>query len=151
MTNKKQLNTLLTSWNKLKKQLHVYVDEKKIKEVQKTVKIYAKKTEKDLKKLLKGDITTFKKKLIMEKNQIEKLIDKAFTAEIKRAKKFVEKHKKELSVLQKKVETYVKNEFIAGKKPATKKKVTKKKTAKKKVAKKAPIKKVTKKKTTKKK
>ena len=44
-----ELNTLLTSWNKLKKQLHVYVDEKKIKEVQKTVKIYAKKRKRILK------------------------------------------------------------------------------------------------------
>jgi hypothetical protein len=142
--------TFLTNWKSLKKDINKFVRENNIVEVQNTVKKMVNQAEKDLKKYVDKDYKVIKKKFDSERRQVEKLLNRTLQAEVKRAKSFLEKQKKEITRLQTKLDKMAKAADKATKKKVTKKKATKKKTTKK-VAKKATKKKATKKKTTKKK
>lgn len=137
-------------------------------QIQKKVKTLTNKAEKDFYKVMDKDLPKMLKNFRKEKQSLEKMVEATIQDEIKKAKKFIDEHKKELNKLQDRVEKYaMKTSKTASKtastarkkatkaaKKATKKvaKVTKKKTTKKKATKKTTKKKaVSKKKTTKKK
>lgn len=164
MSNKSQMKTFLKSWTDVKTRVQNFIDDNNLKELQTTAKKYIKSRKKDVNKLLTHkDFVTIKKRFYQEKRQVEKLVNRLVGAELKKAKKFVQDHKKEIDKLQKKVETYVPAtkkvtkavKKVAGKKKtaakpkkttrtaaAKKKKTTKKKaTTKKKTAKKKVVKK----------
>ncbi|HAZ11784.1 MAG: hypothetical protein A2X86_07975 [Bdellovibrionales bacterium GWA2_49_15] len=122
-SQKVQVKTVLESWNKVKQELHNFVKEKKIKEIQSSVKAFVRNAKKDFNGLVGKDLVDIKKKFNDEKKQLETLVDKVIQAEVKKARHFVDIQKNELSKLQKKVEG-----FVRIKKPA--KKTTRRTTAK---------------------
>ncbi len=107
IVEKVQVKSVLESWNKVKQELHNFVKEKKIKEIQSSVKAFVKNAKKDFDGLVGKDLTVIKKKFSDEKKQLEKLVDKVIQSEVKKAKSFVDVQKKELNKLQKKVEGFV--------------------------------------------
>ncbi len=106
-SQKVQVKTVLESWNKVKQELHNFVKEKKIKEIQSSVKSFVRNAKKDFSGLVGKDLTDIKKKFKDEKKQLEQLVDKVIQAEVKKARHFVDLQKNELSKLQKKVEGFV--------------------------------------------
>ena len=107
IVEKVQVKNVLESWNKVKQELHNFVKEKNIKEIQSSVKAFVKNAKNDFHGLVGKDLTIIKKKFSDEKKQLEKLVDKVIQSEVKKAKIFVDVQKKELSKLQKKVEGFV--------------------------------------------
>ncbi|MBI2518826.1 MAG: hypothetical protein HYV97_00335 [Bdellovibrio sp.] len=102
-----QVKTVLESWNKVKQELHNFVKEKKIKEIQSSVKAFVRNAKNDFNGIVGKDLTDIKRKFKDEKKQLELLVDKVIQAEVKKAKQFVDLQKNELSKLQKKVEGFV--------------------------------------------
>ncbi len=144
--SEKQFKDLLNAWKSIREEIKDFVEDKNIKDLQKSARKFLDIAQKDLKnvnKFIGKDVASLKKRLKTEKKDIEKMVDKIISVEIKRAKKFVEKQKKELGKVQKKINALSGNapkkkvsKKKAAKKKVTKKKVTKKKATKKKVAKK---------------
>ena len=144
-------NDIFSSWNELTKNIKSYLQLNKIEEAQNEVRQLITNLQKDFNKIVDKDVASLKKRFLKEKKQIEKLLNKTVNTEIKKAQKYVDSQKHELTRLQNKLEKYISSEKTRAKK-AIKKKTTKKTAAKKKTTKKKTAKKKTvKKKTTKKK
>jgi len=153
-------NEIFSSWNELSKNIKSYLQLSKIEEAQNEVRQLVTNLQKDFNKIVDKDVAILKKRFLKEKKEIENLLNKTVSTEIKKAQKYVDSQKRELIRLQKKLEKYIKSEKTKAKKTLKKnsnKKSTKKKSAKKKTTqnkktskKKTTKKKVAKKKTTKK-
>jgi hypothetical protein len=117
--------------NEIKKNVESFIADVNVNELKESLNTMVKDAQKDFNKLVDKDLGNLKSKFQKEKSVLEK-----------KAKKFYDNHKKEISALQNKFEKLVKK---AEKKPAakaaakvatTKKKVNKKVVAAKKVTKK---------------
>lgn len=142
----KNVDAVLKQWNQVKAEIEelAQLGQTSVNDLQKKVDAFVKSAEKDLKNIVDKDLPALVKRFQKEKVSLEKMVEKSINAEIKKAKKYLQGHKKELNKIQKLVESYLPK--------AAKKKATKKKTAKKSAKKKTTKKKVTtKKKTAKKK
>lgn len=113
--------------NEIKSNIETFISDVNVNEIKSSINVLVKDAQKDFNKLINKDLDSVKKKLQKEKADIEK-----------KAKVFLEGHKKELNALQAKFDKLVKK---AKSESAT---ASPKKTTKK-VAKKAPAKKATKK------
>ena len=126
--------------NEIRSNIETFISDVNVNDLKDSLNTMVKEAQKDFSNLVDKDLGTFKTKFAKEKGALEK-----------KAKKFFENHKKEISALQAKFDKYVK---AASKKPAAKtaapvaaKTTTKKAaapTTTKKVAAKAPAKKVVK-------
>lgn len=145
MINKDKMKTALKSWKNVKKEVLKFVDENKLKDLQTNAKKLVTNAQNDIKNFTGKDFSTFKRKLKVEKRQIEKMVDKVVKAELIKAKKFVNEQKKELKKLHKKIEELIPP--TAEMKKTVKRVVKKVKKATKKVAKKTTKKTTAKKKT----
>ncbi len=122
--------------NEIKKNVETFIADVNVNELKESLNTMVKDAQKDFNKLVDKDLGNLKTKFQKEKSVLEK-----------KAKKFYDNHKKEISALQNKFEKLVKK---AEKKPAAKAaapaaKATKKKVNKKVVAVKKATKKVSKK------
>jgi translation initiation factor IF-2 len=122
--------------NEIKKNVETFIADVNVNELKESLNTMVKDAQKDFNKLVDKDLGNLKSKFQKEKSVLEK-----------KAKKFYDNHKKEISALQNKFEKLVKK---AEKKPAAKAaapaaKATKKKVNKKVVAVKKATKKVSKK------
>lgn len=97
---KQQKKKIATSISMIKKNIEKPVSE--IKEIQKSVSSFLGVAQKDLIKLV--DVAPFKKKINDERKQLEKTIEKIVGDEVDKVKTFVARQKKDLEILQKKVE-----------------------------------------------
>lgn len=139
----KNVEAVLKQWNQMKNEIEQLsqVGQASLKEIQAKIDAFIKNAEKDLTDLVEKDLANLMKTFQKEKKSLEGLVEKRVNEEIKKAKAFLQGHKKELDKIQKLVETYV----PALKKKSATKKTTKKKTATKKTTKKAAAKTATKK------
>jgi vacuolar-type H+-ATPase subunit H len=122
--------------NEIKKNVETFIADVNVNELKESLNTMVKDAQKDFNKLVDKDLGNLKSKFQKEKSVLEK-----------KAKKFYDNHKKEISALQNKFDKLVKK---AEKKPAAKAaapaaKATKKKVNKKVVAVKKATKKVSKK------
>lgn len=119
--------------NEIKKNVETFISDVNVNDLKESLNTMVKDAQKDLSKLVDKDLGNLKSKYQKEKLVLEK-----------KAKKFFENHKKEISALQAKFEKMVKN---SGKKAAPKAAAAPAKATKKKVSKKVATvaKKVTKK------
>jgi polysaccharide deacetylase 2 family uncharacterized protein YibQ len=118
--------------NEIKKNVETFIADVNVNELKESLNTMVKDAQKDFNKLVDKDLGNLKSKFQKEKSVLEK-----------KAKKFYDNHKKEISALQNKFEKLVKK---AEKKPAAKAAAPAAKATKKKVSKKvAAVKKATKK------
>jgi hypothetical protein len=118
--------------NEIKKNVETFIADVNVNELKESLNTMVKDAQKDFNKLVDKDLGNLKSKFQKEKSVLEK-----------KAKKFYDNHKKEISALQNKFEKLVKK---AEKKPAAKAAAPAAKATKKKVNKKvAAVKKATKK------
>lgn len=108
--------------NEIKKNVETFIADVNVNELKESLNTMVKDAQKDLGKLVDKDLGNLKSKFQKEKSVLEK-----------KAKKFFENHKKEISALQTKFDKLVK---AAGKKPAPKAAAPAAKATKKKVSKK---------------
>lgn len=143
----KNVDALLKQWNQVKGEIEelTKLGQASVTDIQKKVDGFVKSAEKDFKNIVDKDLPALVKKFQKEKATLEKTVEKTVNEEIKKAKAYLEGHKKELNKIQKLVESYLPKKKKAAKKKATKKKATKKAASKKATKKKAAAKKTTKK------
>lgn len=144
---KKSITTLTKQWSDLKKEIETLVKkgQTSAKDTQKRIDAFLKSAEKDFNGIMDKDLPKFVSKIKREKATLEKRVEKLVNEEIRRAKKFLGEHKKELDKLQKSIESFLPKsvqEKVVAKVSKVSKKVrpltqSKKKVAKK-TAKKAP-------------
>jgi ABC-type transporter Mla subunit MlaD len=120
-------HSVMDSLKKVKSNIESFAKEANISQLQDSVKSMVKEAQKDFSKLVNKDLVQMKKKFDKEKAQIEKTLSSVMTKEMASAKKFIAAQKKEINVLQNKLEKLV----AAKKKSPAKKKVAKKKASKK--------------------
>lgn len=114
--------------NELKSNVQTFINDVNVQDIKASLNSMMKEAQKDWNKLVDRDLQDMKKKLQKEKTEVEA-----------KAKKFLDGHKKELNMLQAKIDKLVKSakQVKAPAKKATAKKATAKKVAtKKKVSKK---------------
>lgn len=133
---KEKIEETLNSLKSIKDNVTKFVEENPVKELQSSVKSLVTGAKEDLQNIATKDINLLKKKFQTEKKQVETLINKTIPGQIKSAKKFIDDQKKEISRLQKKLETMVPSKKKVAKKATAKKAAPKAKKAVKKVAKK---------------
>ncbi len=127
-TNEDTKTKVLGKINEIKSNVQTFINDVNVSEIKATLNAKMKEAQKDWNKLVDRDLADMKKKLQKEKAEVEL-----------KAKKFLEGHKKELSVLQAKIDKLVKSAKkvkAPAKKVPTKKTIAKKVATKKKVSKK---------------
>jgi F0F1-type ATP synthase membrane subunit b/b' len=122
---KEKIEETLSSLKSIKNNVSKFVEENPVKDLQVSVKTLVTTAKKDLENIASKDINLLKKKFNDEKKQVEALINKTIPGQIKSAKKFIDDQKKEISRLQKKLETMVPSKKKIAKK-VSKKSVSKK-------------------------
>jgi hypothetical protein len=128
-----KLANILKSWSTIKDEIQHFLKENKLTEVQKSVQKFVQKAQKDISTAAHHDISSLKKVFNKEKKHIENLVESTIKKEINKAKKFVQVQKKELTKLQKKVQSFVPKKVSVPLVKATKKApVSKKRPVKKK-------------------
>ena len=125
---------LLRAIGEMKKEFQKRVVPPSVEDTRKKIKKFAVRTDKGLKRLMAKDIPRMAKRLKREGQSLERLVEKRIKKEIVKFTKQLAGHKKELAVLHKTLEKYLKGDSLAPKKKAKKKKVSRKKTSRRKKA-----------------
>lgn len=118
---------IMSSWRNIKNNISKFIHENNVHDLKGSVQKIVADAKKDISNLATKDINSLKRKIKAEKKQVEQVINQVIPAEVKKAKKFVQDQKREISRLQKKLESIVPVKKIAKKKvvrKATSKKTT---------------------------
>ncbi len=99
-----QKGKVMGKFNKIRSNIETFISDVNVNDLKDSLNTMVKDAQKDFSNLVDKDLGNFKTKFAKEKSLLEK-----------KAKKFFENHKKEISVLQSKFDKYVK---AASKKPA---------------------------------
>lgn len=127
----KQKARLLTAWTELRKNLQTYAQRQNLASLETKIRQLVARTQRELKSFdlhiddslgFQKSVTKLKNRIAKERAQVEKFLNNFVNKEIRRAKKFVETQKKEISKLQKKIEGLARK----GKKTRATKKVARK-------------------------
>ena len=135
MVDNHHKNRLLTAWTELRKNLQAYVERQNLPALEKKIRDLVNRTQREFKSFdihldtnlnVQQNLKKFKSRIAKERAQVEKFLNNFVKHEIRRAKKFVETQKKEITNLQKKIEGLARK----GKKARTTKKAVRKTTKK---------------------
>jgi len=96
--NEGRKNRVIGKINEIKSNIETFISDVNVNDLKSSFNLMVKDAQKDFHKLMEKDLENLKKKLQTEKSEFEN-----------KAKKFLDGHKKELAVLQSKIDKLVKS------------------------------------------